>query len=160
MKWTLLLMISLLAASHVFAQTNPVDSLQKTDTIKTTQKKEVEQTIDEKINKVLLYIAEQTTSEDYYKLYPTTNIWTFLKLDTRNGRIWQVQFSIKGDDYRFQTLINAEDLSYEENDKACRFELYPTQNMYNFLLLEKNSGRVWQVQWSMESKDRVIKRIY
>lgn len=23
-----------------------------------------------------------------YKLYPTENFWTFLKLDTRNGKIW------------------------------------------------------------------------
>lgn len=32
-----------------------------------------------------------------YKLYPTTNMWTFLKLDTRNGRIWQVQWSFEDD---------------------------------------------------------------
>ena len=28
-----------------------------------------------------------------YKLYPTQNMWTFLKLDTETGRIWQVQYS-------------------------------------------------------------------
>lgn len=32
-----------------------------------------------------------------FKLFPTENLWTFLKLDTRNGRIWQVQWSIEED---------------------------------------------------------------
>ena len=29
-----------------------------------------------------------------YKLYSTSNMWTFLKLDTSNGRIWQVQWAL------------------------------------------------------------------
>jgi len=28
-----------------------------------------------------------------YKLFPTENIWTFIKLNTRNGKMWQVQWS-------------------------------------------------------------------
>ena len=40
------------------------------------------------------------TSENY-KLYETSNMWTFLKLDTRTGRIWQVQYSTEGWKYRF-----------------------------------------------------------
>ncbi|MCQ2578554.1 MAG: hypothetical protein MJ176_08500 [Treponema sp.] len=31
-----------------------------------------------------------------YRLFPTQNTWTFLKLDTITGKIWQVQFSVKG----------------------------------------------------------------
>ena len=27
-----------------------------------------------------------------YRLFPTTNRWTFIKLNTRNGRKWQVYF--------------------------------------------------------------------
>lgn len=41
-----------------------------------------------------------------YKLYPTENMWTFLELETFSGRIWQVQYSIKGPDYRFKTVLN------------------------------------------------------
>ena len=41
-----------------------------------------------------------------YKLYPTQNLWTFLKLNTANGKIWQVQFSIKGSEYRYETVLN------------------------------------------------------
>ena len=29
-----------------------------------------------------------------YRLYPTTNMWTFLKLNTEDRRIWQVQYSL------------------------------------------------------------------
>ena len=28
-----------------------------------------------------------------YKIFPTTNMWNFIKLDTRNGKMWQVQYS-------------------------------------------------------------------
>ena len=90
-----------------------------------------------------------------YKLYPTQNIWTFLKLNTRNGKIWQVQFSVKGDDYRFETPLNEIPLTkYFEKDG--RFELYPTQNMYNFILLDRENGDCYQVQWSNESENRGV----
>lgn len=28
-----------------------------------------------------------------YRLFPTTNMWTFIKLNTRTGQMWQVQWS-------------------------------------------------------------------
>lgn len=99
-------------------------------------------------------------SDENYKLYPTENMWNFIKLDTRTGRLWQVQFSIQGYEYRFQTVLSDYDLSYEENTKPNRFELYPTQNTYNFILLDKVDGRVWQVQWSLEEDKRMVLRIY
>lgn len=159
MSWKSILITLCIASSSAFAKTNSVDSLSIEDTQSISQKNELELSFEEKNSKVLLNIAEQISSEEYFKLYPTTNMWTFLKLDTRNGRIWQVQYSTKGDDYRFQTYINENDLTYN-NGKSSRFELYPTQNMYNFIMLDKSNGRVWQVQWSMEKKDRVIIRIY
>ena len=87
-------------------------------------------------------------------------MWTFLKLDTRTGKIWQVQYSTQGYEYRFQTILNDYDLSYETNTKPNRFELYPTENTFNFILLDKKDGRVWQVQWSQEEDTRMILRIY
>lgn len=89
-----------------------------------------------------------------YKLYPTENMWTFIKLDTRNGRMWQVQYSVKGSEYRFETTLNEEKLA---NDSIPgRFELYPTQNIYNFVLLDRINGYAWQVQWSMDVDNRAI----
>lgn len=34
-----------------------------------------------------------------YKLFPTKNTWASLKLDTRNGKIWQVHYSISKEGY-------------------------------------------------------------
>lgn len=99
-----------------------------------------------------------TTDDDNYKLYETTNIWTFLKLDTRTGKIWQVQYSTKGPEYRFESVLNGEDLT-NGNTKPGKFELYKTQNMYNFILLDKVSGKTWQVQWGDEDA-RMVLRIY
>jgi hypothetical protein len=101
-----------------------------------------------------------TISDENYKLYPTENMWNFIKLDTRTGRLWQVQFSTQGYEYRFQCVLSDVDLSYEENTKPNRFELYTTQNTYNFILLDKVDGRVWQVQWSFEEEERMVLRIY
>lgn len=94
-----------------------------------------------------------------YRLYETSNIWTFLKLDTQTGRIWQIQFSTDDSKYRFESIINDEDLSFGVNDNPGRFELHKTQNIYNFLLIDHTRGRVWQVQWG-KPKDRMIIRIY
>lgn len=41
-----------------------------------------------------------------------------------------------------------------------RYKLYPTENIYQFLLLDKVTGRRWHVQWGFESSKRWIKRIY
>ncbi len=92
-----------------------------------------------------------------YKLYPTENMWTFLELETFSGKIWQVQYSISGD--RFKIPINKVDLSFDftgDLQYAGRFELYSTKNMYNFLLLDRENGQVWQVQWSTDPDHRGI----
>lgn len=89
-----------------------------------------------------------------FKLYPTDNMWTFIKLDTRNGKMWQVQFSVKGDDYRFEMPLNTSSLATSLTNG--RFELYPTQNMYNFILLDRIEGATWQVQWSTEPENQAV----
>lgn len=90
-----------------------------------------------------------------FKLYPTENMWTFIKLDTRNGQMWQVQYTIKDDDdYRFETPLSMAALATGQT--AGRFELYPTKNMYNFILLDRVGGGTWQVQWSGDPENRGI----
>ena len=104
--------------------------------------------------------APQSASEPQdgavYKLFPTSNMWTFLKLDTRNGRIWQVQFSVKGSEYRYEIPLSYSYLVEVGKEKNGRFTLYPTSNMYNFILLDQIDGRMWQAQWSEDSKNRGI----
>lgn len=92
-----------------------------------------------------------------YKMYPTENIYNLLKLDTATGRIEQVQWSLK-DSEEMTVSINSSYLSY--SGKIGTFELYPTKNMYQFILLDTTNGRTWHVQWGTESKKRWIQRIY
>lgn len=90
-----------------------------------------------------------------YRLYPTTNMWTFLKLNTEDGRIWQVQYSMV-DENRFETYLNAFPLATGSDKKPGRFTLYPTQNMWTFILLDTIKGSTWQVQWSLDADKRGI----
>lgn len=89
-----------------------------------------------------------------YVMYPTENIWNFLELDTRTGRVWQVQFVINGDN-RFKSRIVSSCLDWEESEADApdgRFALYPTQNIYTFLLVDQRDGDVWQVQWTTDDE--------
>lgn len=108
----------------------------------------------------LMRISQHTAPA--HKLYKTTNMWTFLELQTYSGIIWQVQYSTKGHEYRFKTILNAEDLTDGDpiGQFSGRFELYPTDNMYNFILLDTALGKTWQVQWSTEANERCILPIY
>lgn len=102
-------------------------------------------------------------STDYYELYPTENMWTFLKLETSTGRIWKVQYSTKGASYRFQALLSDTDMCSNipaDEKVAGRFELHKTQNMYNFIMLDKFDGRCWQVQWTVEGDNDGVIRIW
>ena len=97
-------------------------------------------------------------SNESYKLFPTNNIWTFIKLDTRNGKMWQVQYDVGGDN-RFEVELNTRNLAYGVDEENGRFTLYPTNNTYNFILLDQKEGDVWQVQWSHEKEERLVLKI-
>lgn len=90
-----------------------------------------------------------------YRLFPTENMWTFIKLNTRNGKMWQIQFDIEGDN-RFETYLNILPLISKEKEENGRFTLYSTENFYTFILLDQIDGKVWQVQWSIEPGNRQI----
>lgn len=94
-----------------------------------------------------------------YRLFSTRNMYTFIKLDTRNGKMWQVQWSNKGKDYRFESTLSDISLVNKDEEKNGRFFLYPTTNIYTFILLDQVDGRTWQVQWGKED-ERLVIRIY
>lgn len=97
-------------------------------------------------------IAPATNAVNNYLLYPTANIYTFLKLDTRNGKIWQVQYSM--DENEFEVVLNPRELATA--GKSGQFALYPTTNNWTFLLLDTVNGDVWHVQWSQDAEKRGI----
>lgn len=95
-----------------------------------------------------------------FRLFQTNNRWTFLKLDTRNGVITHVQYSTENRSEMIEYSLNSLPLVEEVDAKPGRFFLYPTENTYNFILLDQIDGRVWQVQWSIDADSRGIWRIY
>lgn len=111
-----------------------------------------------------LAFAEQSFSEPTqnpnvrYRLFPTQNMWTFLKLDTMTGRIWQVQFSVEGKDYRFETVLSSADITdvLKQERKIGRFTLHPTTNTYNFIMLDQIDGYTYQVQWNGDVESRFV----
>ena len=100
-------------------------------------------------------VTQQTDSAVIYRLFPTQNMWNFIKLNTRNGQMWQVQYN-PDESKRFETYLNLVRLVTRENEANGRFALYPTQNIYTFILIDQLDGRTWQVQWSLEAKNRLI----
>ena len=100
-----------------------------------------------------LPIPEPTQNPDAsYRIFRTLNIHTLLKLDTRTGQIWQLQWSTDDND-RFSVPVNRSVLlptgtpDHPTSLKPGRFTLSPTANIYTFVLLDVEDGRTWQVQW-------------
>lgn len=95
-------------------------------------------------------ITPESSKPYRYWLYPTQNMWTFILIDLFTGKLWQTQYSIKGDDYRYSVPINSNALSYSEHAK---FEIKPMMSMYQFYLINKDTGEMWKFQWSTKSED-------
>lgn len=103
-------------------------------------------------------VVDNTKVRERFKLYQTTNTYNLLELDTKTGKIKQVQWSLNSNE-EFSTTINADDLSYGFGN-VLDFELYPTKNMWQFILIDKTDGRKWHVQWGFKEGERWIRRIY
>lgn len=73
-----------------------------------------------------------------FEIYSTQNIYNLLKLDTRNGKIWQVQFSVTDDAPRVVVPLNQVDLSSDNGKTVGRFSLHPTQKRHHpYQLMEQ-----------------------
>jgi len=90
-----------------------------------------------------------------YRLFKTQNMWTFIKLNTRTGQMWQVQFDVQGEN-RGVTYLNLLPLVPKEKEVDGRFTLYSTENIYTFILLDQLEGKTWQIQWSIDPNSRVV----
>ncbi len=95
-----------------------------------------------------------------YRLFATTNIWTFVLLDTATGRAWQVNYSLDKAPASRLIINESSLLPKGTTPKNGRFTLNPTENMYTFLLLDREDSRIWQLQWSLKPETRgIIRRI-
>lgn len=97
---------------------------------------------------------------DRWKLYPTTNIYNSLLLDTCTGAITIVQWSLESDT-EFKVKL-CDSLLWESDDSSIigRFELYATPNMYQFVMINTINGDAYHVQWGTDSGHRWIRKIY
>ena len=95
-----------------------------------------------------------------FKLFKTDNIYNLIKLDTATGRTWQVQYRTNSTDSMTVPIDDTSLLWNYEIEKSGRFDLYPTSNMYTFILMDTETGRTWQIQWSTEASRRFRERIY
>ena len=66
-------------------------------------------------------VAPTSSATHNFVLYLTTNIYTFLKLDTRNGKICQVQYSM--DKNELECILNDTELIHD--GKPEQFAQYP-----------------------------------
>jgi hypothetical protein len=107
--------------------------------------------------KIKINTHQKTISDNViFQLYPTENVWTFIKLNTRNGQIWQIHFSVKDENNAGEISLHSTPLVKKDEESNGRFILYATQNMYNFLLLDQINGNVYQIQWSFDKEKRGI----
>ena len=94
-----------------------------------------------------------------YKLYPTFNMWTYLKLDTQTGRVTMLQFSTKSRTEEGEIYIGTPMEIYAGDEtKNGRYELYPTTNMWTFLMIDQINGNTYHIQWS--NKDLQYNQLY
>ena len=84
-------------------------------------------------------------------------MWTFIMLDSFTGRLWQVQYDTRSLDNLLCVSINEEVL--ETGDRSI-FSIQPMTSMYQYYLINNESGAMWQFQWTTQGPDyRWIKRI-
>lgn len=94
-----------------------------------------------------------------FQLFPTENYWTYIKLDTRNGKMWQVHFTISDEGFQGEKDLNTRPLILTDQEINGRFTLLPTKNIYNFILLDQLIGKTYQVQWNDEFLNRFVNPI-
>lgn len=94
-----------------------------------------------------------------YQLYKTQNMWIYIKLNTQDGTMKLVQFSIDNIENIGEFNLNQTNLATGKEKKNGRFTLTPTDNMWTFLLLDQIDGDVWQVQWAFDADERFVRKI-
>ena len=103
-------------------------------------------------------MKQEESDAKRFKMYQTENIHILLKLDTQRGIIEVVQWELD-EDKEFSIYLNSENLG-DFDSAPGQFELYPTKNMYQFILLDTKYGATWHVQWGTRSGENWIRPIY
>ena len=82
-------------------------------------------------------------------------------------KVWEETHNSKPD-----SIVSAEDKEYwkpytleqriaiSDIAQNGRFKLYPTDNSYNFIMVDVIDGRTWQVQWNIDDDKRIVRRFW
>ena len=90
-----------------------------------------------------------TTKDTNYVLYPVST-GVFLRLDTRDGTI----IGIAPTKPEKSRILNSNPLA--SDNKTGRFQLYPTENSWEWIMFDTTTGEVWLLRWSAK-KDVLTK---
>lgn len=85
-----------------------------------------------------------------FKLYQTENMYILLKLNTATGAIWMLQYEMNDRKAALVPIAERDAAWVDEEGRPGRFELYPTKNMYTFIMLDTEKGTTYQVQWNTD----------
>lgn len=91
-----------------------------------------------------------TSKDTNYALYPVST-GVFLRLDTRDGTI----IGIAPTDPKQSRILNSRPLA--SDNKTGRFELYPTENSWEWILFDTTTGEVWLLRWT--AKNDILTKI-
>lgn len=145
MKKCIVLLLLIITCSSSYAQKGSISS--------------ANDSIVERMSDALQFMKFKMNHYGRYKIYPTENIHILIKLDTATGIIKLIQWNLDSDK-EFEVYVNSEDFSGGGDFSVTgRFELYPTKNMFQFILLDTAMGSTWHVQWGTEADKMWIRRI-
>jgi glutamyl/glutaminyl-tRNA synthetase len=91
---------------------------------------------------------EQTVRNVPFKLYGTGYNFDWLKLDTRNGRVWRIYtraFLLTKSSEFLEKEVNSAPLVGKEEEKIGRFVLVKEKGSSVFVLLDSYSGNTWML---------------
>ena len=102
----------------------------------------------------LKHLSRIQSADANFQLYLTRNHSIFLLLDTRDGRIWQLHWSIKEEAYQGLDTLNPKSLIPTTDKNRGRFTLYPTTNAWNYILLDQDNGMAWLCQFTVDKPEQ------
>ena len=91
-----------------------------------------------------------TPKDTNYALYPVST-GVFLRLDTRDGTI----MGVVPTNPEKSRILNSFPLA--SDNKTGRFELYPTDSSWEWILFDTTIGDIWLLRWS--AKDDILTKI-
>ena len=100
-----------------------------------------------------------------YKYANTIDYYT--RIHNEAMKYWEEKYNSKPDyivsveDKAFYKPYTLDEMSeYSRIAKNGRFKLYPTDNSYNFIMVDVITGDTYQVQWNTDKEKRLIKKFY